>query len=189
MLTKTNGRRSIRVLVSALLVTLLLAALAACGAGSTAVDPETRVKNFFKDFESAINDPNIAQEATQEKWAETLSSYAVPAQRAEVKGEMKEALAGVGDIGTQIGALTGQENLKITFKIENLQTKKQSEESNIAKVEITSGQLRMETEGADLPPELQAVFGEPIPLSEVTEGSNVVTLEKVDGNWYIRNEQ
>ena len=50
----------------ALLATLMLALLAACGGSAdTAASPEDRVKGFINDFSSALSDPTLSETATR----------------------------------------------------------------------------------------------------------------------------
>src|SRR5262245_31423266 len=148
-----NIARNRRVLMVAL-IGLLLVALAACGGAPTAaIDPETRVKGFFNDFSSALNDPNISQPAKQDEWAGKLAGYAKPDQQNSMKGEMKQALEQFGGIGAELSGLTGgQANLdiKLQMSFENIQTKLASQSGSSAKVELTGGTLKMGLVGKDV---------------------------------------
>ena len=188
--------RNRRVLLVALLGVLLVA-LAACGGApaTAAIDPETRVKGFFNDFSSALNDPNISQPAKQDEWAGKLAGYAKPDQQNSMKGEMKQALEQFGGIGAQLSSLTGgQANLdiKLQMSFENIQTKLASQSGSSAKVELTGGTLKMGLVGKDVDKlgDVGKSINQETPIAEFlnqTSGnnSNVISLELVDGVWYI----
>jgi hypothetical protein len=188
----TNIRRGLL----AGLIGLLALALTACGgAPSAAVDPETRVKSFFNDFSSALNDQDIAKPAKQEEWAGKLAGYAKPDQQVGMKDEMKQALEQFGGIGTSLGALAGgQANLdiKLNVSFQNIETKLQSQSGNTAKVELTGGTLKMALAGKDVDKlgDAAKTINQELPISEFfkeTTGtsSNVLTLELIDGVWYM----
>ncbi|MBA3468886.1 MAG: hypothetical protein H0T53_04500 [Herpetosiphonaceae bacterium] len=146
------------------LLTLLLAVLAACG-GAAAATPQSRVESFMSDVNTAFNDPNIADAAKQEEWADKLSKYFIPAEQAAQKDEIKQGLAAVG-------------SGLIKMKIENVKVEKVSETGDNAEVKLVSGKMIMEAAGQTEEQDLaqSGLTG--------SSGENA-TLQKIDGVWYM----
>lgn len=202
------------------LLTLALAALAACGgapgtggssgsaatAAPTAVptavptptpeaeDPETRVKGFFSDFSSALNDPKITEAATQEEWATKLSNYAEPSTQTKTKETFQKTLADFSKATDQLSQLTGQQNLDIQFKFafNNIETKLDEKTDTSAKVSLTGGTVKMELVGKDVDKLGDAAkqVSREMPVDEFMKSTNsknagVINLKLVDGTWYI----
>ena len=158
----------------ALMLTLVLVALAACGGspstgGSTggaataaptaaptavpeAADPETRVKGFFDDFSAALNDPKITEAAAQDEWAGKLAKYAVPDEQAKAKETFKKSLGEFSQAIAQIGQLAGGQNvdLHLKFAFNDIKTKLEEKTADTAKVRLVSGTVKMELTGKDV---------------------------------------
>ena len=162
----------------ALLLTLVLVALAACGGGAptggtgggstggaataaptaapTAVpaaeDPETRVKGFFNDFSAALNDPKITEAAAQDEWAGKLANYAVPDEQAKAKETFKKSLGEFSQAVGQIGQLAGGQamDIHLKFAFNNIQTKLEEKTADTAKVRLVGGTVKMELVGKDI---------------------------------------
>ena len=144
------------------LMTLMLAALAACG-GSTAT-PESRVEAFMKDSNGAFTDPNIKDAAKQEEWAEKISKYYIPAEQAKQKEEIKLGLATVGS-----GLMTA--------RIENVKVEKVSETGDTAEVKLVSGKIIMDMGGQTQEQDLAE--------AGLTGDAENPKLQKIDGVWYL----
>ncbi|HEY1017226.1 MAG TPA: hypothetical protein VGE07_31215 [Herpetosiphonaceae bacterium] len=153
----------------ALMAAMMLMLLAACGGTAASASPEDRVKSFFTDFNAALNDPKIGEAETQEKYADTLSKYFLPADQAKQKEEMKTSLS---QIGPMIGA-GGK------FSIEGITTEKVSETDTNAEVKITGGKMKMTLGGE--------TNEEDLSKGDFVGGSNP-KLQKEGGVWYFLPE-
>lgn len=157
-------------------------------------DPETRVKGFFSDFSSALNDPKITEAATQEEWATKLSNYAEPSAQAKTKETFQKTLGEFSKASGQLSQLSGQQNLDIQFKFafNNIETKLDEKTDTSAKVRLTGGTVKMELVGKDVDKLGDAAkqVSREMPIDEFMKSTNsksagVINLKLVDNTWYI----
>ncbi len=155
-----------------IMIAMVLSLLGACGgsAGVAAASPEDRVKSFMNDMMTALSDPNLKEPAKQEEWADKISKYALPTEQAKKKDELKQTLAEMG------ANMAAKPDLKLTMKVEGLTTEKVSETGDSAEVKITGG--KMITTMGDEKKEI-----------DMTKDPRNQKLKKVDGVWYILDEQ
>lgn len=197
----------------ALMLTLALVALAACGGspgtggGSTggaataaptaapeAADPETRVKGFFDDFSAALNDPKITEAAAQDEWAGKLAEYAVPDEQTKAKETFKKSLGDFSKAIAQIGQLAGGQNvdLHLKFAFNDIKTKLEEKTADTAKVRLVGGTVKMELTGKDVEKLGDAAkqVNREMTLEEFMKSSSnkdagLTSLKLVNGTWYI----
>ena len=152
-----NVRRLGRLVVA---MAVMLSLVAACGSESAvdiAARPEERFKSFLNDYNTALNDPKIAEPGKKAEWMDRLAQYYLPEDRETVK---------VGFEGT-LGV--------IPTKIENVTTEKVSEVGDAAEVRITGGQMII----GETPPLEFTEEASPFTLNGNPK------LKKIDGVWYI----
>jgi hypothetical protein len=155
-----------RIGLLAALLTLLLAALAACG-GTAAASPDARVQGYINDMNSAFADKDLATK--QEEWADKLSKYFIPAEQAAQKTQIKEGL-------TQFSSMPG-----MSVKIENVKLEKVSESGDNAEVKFVDGTVVMDIAGQ----KNEQKLSETGLVSEGGAPTDLVKLKKVDGVWYM----
>jgi hypothetical protein len=161
--------RRTRSLTITMLLAMLLIILVACGGSSgSSSAPEERLKAFYADLNSAMNDPGVADPARQEEWAEKISRHYQPSEQATQKEATKNSLIFIAEAN---GSMT----------IDGLTTEKISEEGDNAVIRITGGRTKVSL--GDQNTEQNLV--------DSTSGADdgTIKLKKIDGVWYLTSDK
>jgi hypothetical protein len=165
-----------------LLIALLL--LSACattpdaenlGAGGST--PEDIVQTFVENFNLAFQDPNLAEPATRRKWAETLSYYFAPSERADQRAAFGTMFA---QHALGLSQLAPSERISIIITWSSFEVIEQSAER--ARVAIVDGTVQFQWLAADGSAIRERSSAITELLGQEREGIPVL---RVNGQWFI----
>jgi hypothetical protein len=121
--------------VAGLLIPALLA-FAACGltseevvvggeqGGGSEIGPEQVAENFFEDLQSALKDPQLANDDKRGQWVERLSSYFAPNERDDQRIALSSAL---DNFVAGLDKLAANESLTLELRFDGVEKVSQSE--------------------------------------------------------------
>jgi hypothetical protein len=141
--------------------------------------PEAVAQSFFDDLDSALDDPNLADDQQRGVWVERLAGYFAPNERDDQRIALREAL---DSFTAGRSKLEPNEDLTLDLKIERLEQVYQTDDrAMIRAVNGTIYVLITRTTNAGT----RNLYEETVPLEKIIGNNGSVPVLRIGRSWYL----
>jgi hypothetical protein len=141
--------------------------------------PEAVAQSFFDDLDSALDDPNLADDQQRGAWVERLAGYFAPNERDDQRIALRAAL---DSFTAGLDNLEPNENLTLDLKIERLEQVYQTDDrAMIRPVNGTIYVLITRTTSVGI----RNLYEETVPLEKIIGNSGSVPVLRIGRSWYL----